>query len=108
MKTITISMDAYLDMLQNRFDTCPEDWHGVAKDALFQQLLEMIEDDGVYLDNADPAFVVDNYLINGEFVEREEWEKTYPEMYKRYDGDWDEFCNDETILHNDDYACIQF
>lgn len=108
MKTVTISMDAYLQCLQDRYDNAPSNWKGAADRALFPLLLKLIEDTGVDPEHSDPSEIVDNFLVNGEMVYREDWDRYYSRVYNKYDGDWEEFCENECLLYDNMYACIQF
>ena len=69
-------------------------------------LADELED---YLSNFDtvpePIYLVDNYLINGEFIERE-GEFGDSEWYDVYDGDWNKFCENEALFYNDEEACL--
>lgn len=56
----------------------------------------------------EPMTFVDNYLINGEFVEKEEFtaEGNYSELYEEYNGNWEEMCENAAIFYNDEMACL--
>ena len=108
METITISMDAYLDCLQHRFDTCNPDWKREESIALFPALLDLIRDCGVDPEKSAPDYIVDNFLINGDFVAKSEWKEDRPHSYEEYDGDWEKFCDDCCLIYNENYACVQF
>jgi len=67
-----------------------------------------------YMENFDggkvkqPSEVMDNFLINGSFCERAtdftadgEWSN----KFKEYNGNWEEFCENEAVIYNEDAAC---
>lgn len=56
----------------------------------------------------EPMTFVDNYLINGEFVEKEEFtaDGNYSELYEEYNGSWEEMCENAAIFYNDEMACL--
>lgn len=56
----------------------------------------------------EPMTFVDNYLINGEFVEKEEFtaDGNYSELYEEYNGNWEEMCENAAIFYNDEMACL--
>lgn len=106
MEYVEIPMDVYLGLLEDRLEVCAaRGWAGRAQRSLFHQLLELIEDSGIARENADPAYLIDNYCVNGEFIDREDFEKN-PELYSSYE-DWDDVC-DNALFSNDSYACMQF
>lgn len=55
-----------------------------------------------------PSYVVDNFIINGEFIYRELFSKDseYSELYEKYNGSWKDFCESEGIIYNDEVCCI--
>ena len=50
--------------------------------------------------------VVDNYLINGQFADKETWQEDFEDKYKKYNGDWNMFCENEAVFYNDEEACL--
>ena len=103
--TVSIPMSDYIELLEERFKTAPQDWHSEAADSLWPQYIELIEDAGPG-QNAAPSYVVDNYLINGEFISKKDWAESYPESYKEYQGNWEQFCQDMAIIYNELYTLI--
>lgn len=103
--TVSIPMSDYIELLEERFKTAPQDWHSEAADSLWPQYIELIEDAGPG-QNTSPSYVVDNYLINGEFVSKEDWSESYPEAYRRHQGNWEQFCENEALIYNDLHALI--
>lgn len=106
MRYIQISTDYYLDLLRDRFEVCKDrGWVGDAAEALFDQMLDLIDEVGVAPENSDPSYVVDNYCVNGEFISREDFEENL-DWYSSYE-DWDEV-RDNALFSNDEYACMRF
>ena len=103
--TVSIPMSYYIELLEERFKTVPQDWHSEAADSLWPQYIELIEEVGPG-EHAAPSYVVDNYLINGEFISKQDWAESYPEGYKKYQGNWEQFCQNEANIYNDSYALI--
>ena len=99
--TVSIPMSDYIELLEERFKTAPQDWHSEAADSLWPQYIELIEQVGPG-QNTSPSVVVDNYLVNGEFVNREEFSELYPE----YEGGWEQFCQNNATVYNESYALI--
>lgn len=106
MEYVQISMDDYLQLLEDRFEVCDDrGWVGDAARELFPLVLDLISEVGVDPKNSAPSYVVDNFVINGDFISREEFEE-HPNLYSSYD-DWDEV-RDDALVSTDDYACMSF
>lgn len=105
MKYQEIDIDTYCDLLRDRYNECGS-WHSDAADSLFENLLDIISECGVPRENASPMYIVDNYLVNGEFVSREQFEND-PEYYHGSYQSWEDVC-DNAFIYNDNYACLQF
>ena len=126
---INVSVEFVIDALQARYDEVKELWGCDASAALWDQALQSVAECGLGENVTSPSIYVDNYLINGEFVSKEEniedWlHKTSHEGFfeqLNYEGDeydqwlddnfdnfWDEYCQDNALIYNGEYACIQF
>ena len=84
----------------------------------------MVEDCGIGDNVTSPSIFVDNYLINGEFVSKEDdkkhWldyeyenlsddDKEFYECEAEYiEQKWDEYVTNNACLYNDNYACLSF
>ena len=124
MTTFNVSLDFIIDALQERYDNVKELWGGEAAHQLWEQALNMVEECGIGDNVTSPSIFVDNYLINGEFVSKEDdlqyW--SYCEYYDLSDYDkeyyeceadyieqkWQEYCSENALLYNDEYACLSF
>jgi hypothetical protein len=123
-KTFNVTTDFILDALQARYDNVKDLWGGDASTELWEQALSMVEECGIGDNVTSPSIFVDNYLINGEFVSKEDdlqwWldceypdlpddDKTYYECEAEYiEQKWEEYCSENAMLYNDSYACLSF
>lgn len=103
-QSVSIPMSVYIDLLSNRFKEMGNH-AGEEALALWPRFLDLIEETGPG-DNTSPSYVVDNYLINGEFVSKNAWSNEYPTRYQEYQGNWQQFCENEAIIYDDNYACL--
>lgn len=86
--------------LQNRYDEVFNIWGHKAAESLWEQLLDFFDEVGVCPSHT-PSIIVDNYLINGEFVDL-----SVDVEVENYGGlRW---VKDNALILNDDYALIQF
>lgn len=131
MKTqmINVPVEFVIDALQYRYDDVKDQWGNDASVALWEQALELVKECGLGDNITSPSIYVDNYLINGEFVSKEDnvedWlHKTSHSSYKdelelegdeydqwlddNFDDFWNEYCQDNALIYNDEYACISF
>ena len=123
-QTFEVSIQFIIDALQARYDNVKELWGGEAASELWEQALQMVEDCGIGNNVTSPSIFVDNYLINGEFVSKEDdtqqWldceyddlsedDKEHYECEAEYiEQKWQEHCSENAILYNDNYACLSF
>ena len=114
--TFNVSIDFIIDALQARYDNVKDLWGGEA--------LDMVEECGIGDNVTSPSTFVDNYLINGEFVSKEDdlqyWldceyddlsddDKECYECEAEYiEQKWGEYCSENAMLYNDEYACLSF
>lgn len=113
MKVYTIEVNANFvtEALQARYDEVKELWACDASMSLWDQALDMVAECGLDKHCASPSIFVDNYLINGEFVSKiadvEQWlDDNQPNGGKDLDEAWQEYCENNAILFNDEYACL--
>lgn len=123
-QTFEVSIQFIIDALQSRYDNVKELWGGEAAQQLWEQALSMVEDCGIGDNVTSPSYFVDNYLINGEFVSKEDdkqyWldceydnlsedDKEFYECEAEYiEQKWQEYVINNACLYNDDYACLSF
>ena len=123
-QTFEVSIQFIIDALQARYDNVKDLRGGEAAHELWEQALDMVSECGIGDNVTSPSIFVDNYLINGEFVSKEddkqEWlaceyddlsedDKEYFEYEAEYIGQkWDEYVTNNACLYNDNYACLGF
>ena len=123
-QTFNVSIQFIIDALQSRYDNVKELWGGEAAQQLWEQALSMVEECGIGDNVTSPSNFVDNYLINGEFVSKEddkkhwldyEYENLSDDDKEFYECDaeyieqkWDEYVTNNACLYNDNYACLSF
>ena len=123
-QTFEVSIQFIIDALQSRYDNVSKLWGGEAAHELWEQALSMVEECGIGDNVTSPSYFVDNYLINGEFVSKEDdkkdWldcdyellsddDKTHYECEAEYiEQKWLDYVTNNACLYNDDYACLSF
>ena len=119
-----VSIQFIIDALQSRYDNVKELWGGEAANQLWVEALLMVKDCGIGDNVTSPSIFVDSYLINGEFVSKEDdkkhWldceydvlsddDKLHYECEAEYiEQKWNEYAIDNACLYNDNYACLGF
>ena len=122
--TFNVTTDFIIDALQSRYDNVKDLWGGEAAHQLWEQALNMVEECGINDNVTSPSIFVDNYLINGEFVSKEDdlqwWldceyddlsdddKECYECEYEYIEQKWQEYCSENAMLYNDNYACLSF
>ena len=123
-QTFEVSIQFIIDALQARYDNVKDLWGCEASHKLWGQALDMVEECGIGDNVTSPSIFVDNYLINGEFVSKEDdkqyWldceyddlsedDKQVYECEAEYiEQKWREYCLENAMLYNDKYACLGF
>lgn len=79
-----------------RYDEVKDTWGGQASDSLWEQFLDVILDCGSL--SGTPSHVVDNYLVNGDFISRIDEEEYLT------DEAWEAFCEHNCFIYNNEYA----
>ena len=99
------------EALQQRFDEMKECWGGPEHTALWPKLYERMKEDAHEgcMSEMDVNVLVDNFLVNGEIVEREEFKEggQWEYYWKKYGGEWNSCCED-AIVYDDNYALLRF
>ena len=112
-RTIAVSVDFVIDALESRYKEVWDLWSNEASRSLWGQALELVEECGLGENVTSPSIYVDNYLINGEFVSKtadvECWlEDDQPNGENDLNEAWQEYCQDNALIYNDEYACLSF
>lgn len=127
---INVPVEFVIDALQARYDDVKDRWGDDASESLWEQALQLVEECGLGENVTSPSIYVDNYLVNGEFIRKEDnqpdWlEKTSFNDYVNFHNlteveildlkgspmfneFWGEYCQDNALIYNDEYVCIQF
>ena len=123
-QTFNVSIQFIIDALQSRYDNVKDLWCGDAAHELWEQALDMVSECGIVDNVTSPSIFVDNYLINGEFVSKEDDKQSW--LDREYDDlseddkqvyeceaeyieqKWDEYVTNNACLYNDNYACLSF
>ena len=113
-QTFNVSSQFIIDALQSRYDNVKELWGGDAAHDLWEQALDVVQECGIGDNVTSPSYFVDNYLINGEFVSKEDdmnwWldcdsdELSEEEISIK----WNDYCKRNACLYNDAFACLSF
>ena len=118
------TFEVSIQFMQARYDNVKDRWGGDAAQELWEQALSTVEECGIGENVTSPSIFVDNYLINGEFVSKEDdkqyWldceyddlsedDKEYYECEAEYiEQKWREYVTNNACLYNDNYACLSF
>lgn len=134
---IEVNIDFVIDALEMHYNDVKNQWGCEAAHDLWEQALNLVHECGFSCSSASEY--VDNYLINGEFISKEDnieyWvdntsqfdeinalQKSIDELsetddQKGYqqaeldtliDDAWQEYCQDNALIYNDEHACLQF
>ena len=113
-QTFEVSAQFIIDALQARYDNVKDLWGGDAAHQLWEQALNMVEECGIGDNVTSPSIFVDNYLINGEFVSKDEDKQWWLDCdsedltEEEIDDKWNDYCEKNACLCNDNYACLSF
>ena len=109
-QTFEVSAQFIIEALQSRYDNVKDLWGGDAARDLWQQALDVVEECGIGV--TSPSIFVDNYLINGEFVSKEDDKQWWLDCdgedltEEEIDGKWEDYCERNACLFNKNYACL--
>lgn len=117
-RTIEVNIEFVIAALESHYDDVKDQWGNSASEALWEQALSLVEECGMGC--SSPSAYVDNYLINGEFVSKYDAHQNgyiskdqceYDEGEEQWiatDEAWEKYCQDNALIYNDEYACLQF
>ncbi len=124
-----VPTDFVIDALRARYNDVENRWGNEASGALWSQVLQIVEECGLSENITSSSLYVDSYLINGDFVSRDDedcWlDKTTFKDYVKWHSlskneitalknspmfveFWDEFCQDNALVYNEEHACLGF
>ena len=110
---INVPVEFVIDALQARYDEVKDLWGSEAREALWEQALQLVAECGLGENVTSPSIYVDSYLINGNFLSKkndvEYWlDSNQPNGANDLDEAWNEYCQDNALIYNGEYACLQF
>ena len=110
--TFNVSREFVITSLQSRFDDVKDLFGNKASRQLWTRVMEVVEACGIGDNVTSPAEFVDNYLINGEFVSKQEYNfwlvGDSEELLHEISEKWLEYCENNACLYDDEYACLSF
>ena len=113
-QTFNVPLPFIIDALQSRYDNVKDLWGCEASHQLWQNALQIVEECGIGDNVTSPSIFVDNYLINGEFVSKEDDKQWWLDCDSdslsedEIDEKWLEYCQNNACCHNNEYACLSF
>ena len=113
-QTFEVSLHFIIEALQARFDEVSGQWASYAVHDLWQNALDVVAECGIGDNVTSPSIFVDNYLINGEFVSKDEDKQWWLDCdsdslsEEGIDDKWKDYCEKNACLYNKNYACITF
>ena len=113
-QTFNVSIQFIIDALQARYDEVSGLWASYAAHDLWQNALDVVAECGIGDNVTSPSIFVDNYLINGEFVSKDEDMQWWLDCdsddlsEEEIDEKWKDYCEKNACLYNKSYACITF
>ena len=116
---INVPVEFVIDALQARYDEVKEMWGCDASASLWEQALQSVAECGLGENVTSPSIYVDSYLINGNFLSKkndvEYWisetsysDANYGSCEYTLNSAWDEYCQDNALIYNGEYTCLQF
>lgn len=105
---IRIDVDTYAELLDERFNKAQSWWGNKKTESLWPAYRDLICEVGVDPSHSNPKEVVDNFVVNADIVDINEFtpDGYHAYYYKKYGGLWDELCED-SIIYNNQYALMQ-
>lgn len=94
-KMISVHRDFVEDALETRYEDVKDLWGNDASISLWPEKLEHLLETGEF--EYPVSYYVDNYLVNGDFITREE---------NQSDTEWENYCNKRAYIYNSKYACL--
>jgi len=104
---ICIPWDIYEELLDRRMGEVFDLWGNKDLERLYPKLKELIRECPPAPEYTDPRYIIDNYLVNSEVVDRKGFTEDGEWMYywKAYGGSWEDLC-DNAVFSDDKAACM--
>lgn len=104
-RTVTMSVDEYVEILQMLWNNM--NWNDEFKQSLFPKLIDFVINVD-YGNNESPKKMLDRYINYAEIITKEDDFQPGDSKFEEYNGNWEEYCNNEAVFYNDKYACLSF
>lgn len=92
---INVSRDFVEQALQARYEDVVDVWGDTASKSLWTPFLDMLLEAQELTGTVNE--IVDNFLINGDFVNRET---------DQTEAEWERYCANNALVYNAKYACL--
>lgn len=104
--TVEIDEDVFIDMLWERVNETR--WGSNYSEDFWTECFDYLSEIGWMGDpyENNPSFIVDNIAVNGEIYKKDECADNYDTINDDYEGDVDEWIDDNGYLVFDDYVVI--
>lgn len=104
--TVEIDEDVFIELLWERVNETK--WGSKYSEDFWTECFDYLSEIGWMKDprNNNPSFIVDNIGVNGEICKKDECADNYYEINEDYEGDVDEWIDDNSYLVFDDYVVI--
>ena len=104
--TVEIDEDVFIELLWERVNETK--WGSKYSEDFWTECFDYLSEIGWMKDPWDnnPSFIVDNIGVNGEICEKDECADNYDAINDDYEGDVDEWIDDNGYLVFDDYVVI--
>ena len=104
--TVEIDEDVFIDMLWDRVNET--NWGRKYSEDFWTEVFDYLSEIGWMKDpwNNTPSFIVDNIAVNGDICAIDDCADNYSEINDDYDGDINEWMDDNGYIQFSDYVVI--
>ena len=104
--TVEIDEDVFIELLWERVNETK--WGSKYSEDFWTECFDYLSEIGWMKDpwENNPSFIVDNIGVNGEICKKDKCANYYDEIDEDYNGDVDEWIDDNGYLVFDDYVVI--
>lgn len=104
--TVEIDEDIFIDLIYDRIDEVKHSW-GDYGEEFWTDCIDYLSEIGwLKSDYNNPKYIVDNILVNGDICAVDECADNYDEINEDYNGDVDEWIEDNGYLVFGGYVVI--